>query len=157
VGTSGLEGLISKEKMESHPILAYNDYRNLLASCQIALLPLQKGEPQACKTPIKWMEAAVESVAVVAGPELYGPYLENGRYGLTAQSLNEIVPLARLLANSSQLREDIVRRSRVRVQDFALEKLLPWRITLYRNLLRLSKTLDRSLDQRFPLKNGLIS
>ena len=58
------------------------------------------GEPQACKTPIKWLEAAAESVAVVAGPELYEPWLQKGRYGLFAKELSGMVPLARQLLNS---------------------------------------------------------
>ena len=73
VGTSGLEGLLPSERVESHPPLSYDAYRQLLSSCHIAMLPLQYGEPQSCKTPIKWLEAAAESVAVVAGPSFMVP------------------------------------------------------------------------------------
>ena len=101
VGSTGLEGLLPSERVESHQALPYSAYRQLLASCQLAILPLQCGEPQSCKTPIKWLEAAAESVAVVAGPELYGPWLEHSRYGLTASSLAEIIPLARQLGGTA--------------------------------------------------------
>ena len=92
VGSSGLEGLLPFHRTEQHPHLSYDAYRKLLRSCQVALLPLQSGEPQACKTPIKWLEASAESVAVVAGPELYGSWLEQGKYGLWAQDLSMMVP-----------------------------------------------------------------
>ena len=50
------------------------------------------------------VEAAAESVAVVAGPELYGPWIEHSRYGLYADSLADMVPLARQLVERPQQR-----------------------------------------------------
>ena len=131
--------------MESHQALPYSAYRQLLASCQLALLPLQCGEPQSCKTPIKWLEAAAESVAVVAGPELYGPWLEHSRYGLTANSLDEIIPLARQLVEQPHQRQEIVARAHAHAQQFRLETLLPWRMALYRHLDRIAGTLEQAL------------
>ena len=150
VGSSGLEGLLPSERVESHQPLAYSSYRQLLASCQLALLPLQCGEPQSCKTPIKWLEAAAESVAVVAGPELYGPWLEHSRYGLSANSLTEIVPLARQLVDQPQQRREMVARAHARAHEFRLEALLPWRMALYCHLDRIAGTLEHALEQRYP-------
>ncbi|QNI46820.1 hypothetical protein [Synechococcus sp. A15-60] len=155
VGPSGLEGLLPPERLESHAPLAYPDYRELLASCQVALLPLQCGEPQACKTPIKWLEAAAESVAVVAGPELYKPWLEQGRYGLFASELSAMVPLARQLVEHPQQRMELVERAHARSHDFQLERLLPWRMALYRHLNRLAQPLERALGRRFPIRQGV--
>lgn len=152
VGASGLEGLLPPERMERHPPLAYTAYRQLLASCQVALLPLQCGEPQACKTPIKWLEAAAESVAVVAGPELYGPWLEQGRYGLLATDLSMMVPLARQLLMQPEQRMEMVSRAHARAHDFQLEIVLPWRKALYRHLNRLADPLEYSLQRRFPIQ-----
>ena len=153
VGTSGLEGLLPSERVESHPPLSYDAYRQLLSSCHIAMLPLQYGEPQSCKTPIKWLEAAAESVAVVAGPELYGPWIEHSRYGLYADSLADMVPLARQLVERPQQRLEMVSRAHARAQDFRLETLLPWRMALYRHLDRISGTLEHGLQQRYPNEN----
>ena len=149
VGNSGLEGLLPSHRIEIHPPLPYSAYRKILSSCQVALLPLQLGEPQSCKTPIKWLEASVESVAVVGGPELYGPWLEDGRYGLYARSLDELVPLARQLINQPLLRQKIITNAYKRTKDFHLERLLCWRIELYRYLDRISASLDISLQRRF--------
>ena len=149
VGSTGLEAS-SSERVESHQALPYSAYRQLLASCQLALLPLQCGEPQSCKTPIKWLEAAAESVAVVAGPELYGPWLEHSRYGLTAYSLDEIIPLARQLVEQPHQRQEIVARAHAHAQQFRLETLLPWRMALYRHLDRIAGTLEQALEKRYP-------
>ena len=154
VGSSGLDGLLPAEKIECHPPLPYIAYRRLLASCQVALLPLQRGEPQSCKTPIKWLEAAAESVAVVAGPELYGPWLEQGRYGLFAHSLAEIVPFARQLVEQPQQRLAMVVRSHARAQEFRLDAIQPWRMALYRHLDRIAGALEQSLNQRYPIRLG---
>ena len=134
----------------------YPAYRQLLASCQVALLPLQSGEPQACKTPIKWLEAAAESVAVVAGPELYGPWVAQGRYGLFASELSAMVPLARLLVEQPSQRMEMVTRAHARVHDFQLESLLPWRMELYGHLNRLAGSLERVLERSFPIKQGVL-
>ena len=156
VGETGLEGLLPLERIERHPALPYTAYRQLLASCQVALLPLQCGEPQACKTPIKWLEAAAESVAVVAGPELYGPWLEQGRYGLLATDLSAMVPLARQLVMQPHKRMQMVARAHARAHDFELENLLPWRMELYRHLNRLSGPLQYSLEGRFPIQQRVL-
>ena len=150
VGKSGLEGIISTNRIEAHQPLPYSVYRKLLSSCQVALLPLQLGEPQACKTPIKWIEAAAESVAVIGGPELYAPWFENGRFGLWAKTLDSIVPLARTLLSHPEKRLAMIHRAHERAYEFQLEKILPWRFSLYQHLFRMQGILDRSLSERFP-------
>ena len=152
VAASALDGLLPPEQIETHPPLDYSAYRQLLASCQVALLPLQCGEPQACKTPIKWLEAAAESVAVVAGPELYGPWLDQGRYGLFASDLSAMVPLARQLVEQPQQRMELVKRAHARAHDFQLESLLPWRVALYHHLNRMAEPLETALGRRFPIR-----
>lgn len=154
VGPSGVEGVVPTERLEPHPPLAYNAYRRLLASCDVALLPLRQGEPQACKTPIKWMEAAAESVAVVAGPELYGPWMEQGRYGLWAERLDAMVPLARQLMAEPAWRHALVARAHARMAAFELSALLPWRMALYHHLDRFAEGLEQRLQQRYPVGGG---
>jgi len=150
VGPSGLEGLLPAGQLEPHPALPYGAYRQVLASCQIALLPLEAGEPQACKTAIKWLEAAAESTAVVAGPELYGPWLAGNRCGLWARSIAEVVPLAQQLAARSELRQQVVRAAHQACQAHGLERQLAWREELYGHLWRQRVALDRQLLQRWP-------
>ena len=137
-------------QIEQHPLLAYERYRQLLASCHIALLPLQEGIPQACKTPIKWLEAAAESTVVVAGPELYGPWLANDRLGLWAADGPDLVAVARRLAANPGLRSTIAASAHQAIQAHGLMQQSQWRGALYRHLWRVRGALDQRLLQRFP-------
>jgi len=58
--------LIKKAKARFHPFLPYHEYRALLRSCDIALLPLEPGRFNECKSDLKFLECAAEGVAVLA-------------------------------------------------------------------------------------------
>ena len=149
-GPTGIAGALPEERVQQHALLNYTDYRKLLASCQLALLPLQRGEPQACKTPIKWLEAAAESCVVIAGPELYGPWLAEDQYGMWANAIKEVVPLARALARDPVLRQRLASEAHRQSRHHDLGQLIRWRGELYRHVWRLSSCLDRHLVQRWP-------
>jgi 2-polyprenyl-3-methyl-5-hydroxy-6-metoxy-1,4-benzoquinol methylase len=55
-----------------HPFLPYDQYRGILRSCDIALLPLEPGPFNECKSDLKFLECAAEGVAVLAGKTVYG-------------------------------------------------------------------------------------
>lgn len=139
-------------RCEDHPLLAYEDYRQLLSSCQIALLPLNPGLPQRCKTVIKWAEAAAESVAVVAGPELYTSVAKNQQGESTCQiatNASEIVAMARTLANQDQTRiKQVVAAHRWVQRDWNLEQMLGTRLALYQQLWHRRRQVDQRLSQR---------
>ena len=149
-GPTGLEDQLPYARVEQHSLLDYPIYRQLLASCQLALLPLSYGEAQACKTPIKWMEAAAESTVVVAGPELYRPWLNCRQNGLWVPSTDQVVPAARQLAADPELRQRLVRQAHRAVQRHALAEQLTWRQELYRHVWRLRSVLDKQLLNRWP-------
>ena len=149
-GPTGLENHLPAERLERHPLLGYANYRQVLASCQLALLPLQRGLPQACKTPIKWLEAAAESTAVVAGPELYGPWLAGGSQGVWAESPAQVVVAARQLAADPERRRRLVQSAHGAAQRHGLAQQLLWREELYQHLWRLRSTLDQQLLLRWP-------
>lgn len=150
VGPTGLDELLPHDRVERHELLPYNDYRKLLASCELALLPLQRSAEAACKTPIKWLEAAAESTVVVAGPELYQPWLAGNQNGLWASGVDQVVPLARQLASQPAWRRQLAIHSHAAAQAHALERQLVWRQELYRQLWRLRRRLDRRLLERWP-------
>ena len=89
-------------------------------------------------------------MAVVAGPELYGPWLGEKHYGLYARDLDAVVPLARQLAADPAWRQRIVARAHARVAQLQLDSQIGWRMELYRHLWRLRGVLDRQLLQRYP-------
>ena len=149
-GPSGLNLRVASAQLEQHPLQPYNAYRRLLASCHIALLPLQNGQPQACKTPIKWLEAAAESTVVVGGPELYRPWLQNERYGLWSEDGPQMIAAARRLEVDGELRIAMAQRAHGAIQAHALPLQSQWRAELYRHLWRLRHALDAQLVQRHP-------
>mgnify|MGYP006282971421 CR=1 FL=1 len=149
-GPTGLEGQVPAQRLERHPLLPYADYRRVLASCQLALLPLQRGVPQACKTPIKWLEAAAEGTAVVAGPELYAPWLAANSRGVWAASPEQVVQEAQRLAADLPRRQALVAQAHSAALAHSLPLQLAWRAELYRHLWRLRNHLDAQLLQQWP-------
>ena len=103
IGEENLVKVIPKDQIESYPVLPYWQYRQVLRSCHLALLPLDLSFANNCKTTIKWQECAAESVAVIGGPGLYSRILSKSD-GIWANGLDEIVPMAQLLANNKGLR-----------------------------------------------------
>lgn len=149
-GPTGLEGQLPAGQIEHHSLLPYDAYRQVLASCHLALLPLQRGEAQACKTPIKWLEGAAESTVVVAGPELYAPWLGHNRNGRWAHSVDQVVPLARELASNPAWRQRLAAEAHAAAQAHALQHQLVWRQELYRHLWRVRDALDGHLVRQWP-------
>ena len=144
--------LMPHMKVEQHPFLAYARYRQVLASCHIALLPLKKRRAQRCKTVIKWAEAAAESVAVVAGPELYNSVGHDASGDRTcAIGTNAITTMAltRQLATDRDARKKQVMAAHQWVgQEWSLDRLLGERLGAYRNLWVRRQQLDQRLLDR---------
>ena len=140
--------LMPAAQMELHPRLDYTRYRAVLRSCQIALLPLAPGVANGCKTPIKLLECAAESVAAVCGPELYGRYAPQG-VATVVNNLKAVVPMAQALAEHPQRRFRQVRAAHAWVADqWQLAKVLPNRLWLYEQVWRRRHQLDQRLVAR---------
>ena len=162
VGDSDLANKIARpNQIERYPLLSYTKYRDVLRTCQIALLPLKKGNAERCKTVIKWAEAAAESVAVVAGPELY-PTIQSNSLGDTTccigKDIEDIVTKARELSLKREQRIKQVRSAYKWVeQEWALNKLLPHRLALYNSLWQRRQKLDSLLITRLSGKAPLLT
>ena len=140
--------------------LSYETYREMMRRCHIGLLPLSKSLKNSCKTPIKMMECAAESVAAVGGPELYGSITIRG-LGILAQSPEDVVKEARKLAEDPIRRRCIVRKAHNWVeQELNLEKNLKHRLWLYKKLWEKRQEVDQIARERLKgtinaLPNGL--
>ena len=149
------------DQLEHHPLLSYQDYRKVLRSCHLALLPLQKGEPERCKTVIKWAEAAAESVAVIAGPELYPSVKTNSLGEFTccvAKDINDVITKARQLSSNRQKRVKQVTSAHKWIeQEWRLDRQLPQRLSLYESLWKRREKLDELLVKRLVLQAPLLS
>jgi hypothetical protein len=139
---------IPAAQLEFHPLLDYAQYRAVLRSCQIALLPLAPGVANGCKTPIKLLECGAESVAVVCGPELYGRFAPPG-VAAVAPNLEAVVAMARGLAGDLQQRLRQVRQAHAWVTDqWQLAPAISMRLWLYQQVWRRRKQLDQRLVER---------
>ena len=122
-----------------------------MRSCHIALLPLENNLPNNCKTEIKWMEAASESVAAIGGPGLYNKVFNQNQNGIYCLELDELIPKAKYLKENIRERINIIESShREVVVNSNLRKKLPDRIRLYEKIWEQRVALDQNLLQRFP-------
>jgi len=160
IGDSELNKLLQGQAIEYHPLLQYFDYRKTLSSCQIALLPLNYGTANRCKTVIKWIEAAAESVAVVAGPELYNNVEMGHKASKTcsiARNLKDTIPLARKLWLDLGKRKAMVINSHDWVQkQWQLSQQIPQRLDLYHKIWKRRSLLDKKLIQSLGAKAPIL-
>jgi hypothetical protein len=139
---------IPPNQLEYHPSLGYAEYRAVLRSCQIALLPLARGVANGCKTPVKLLECGAESVAVVCGPELYGRYAPS-EVAQMAASLEAVVPMAQTLARDLEQRLQQVSNAHAWVsRQWRLRDDLPSRLWLYGQIWKRRQQLDQRLVER---------
>jgi hypothetical protein len=148
VGDHQLATHVAGARVRSYGRLSYPRYRDLLRSCHIALLPLQENPANACKTPIKWLECAADSVAVIAGPELYGQVLRGEHEGLV-DGLDAVVPRARLLAQNLAIRcQQVIAAHGQITNQWGLQQHVPYRHWLYQQFWRRRQLVDGVTVQR---------
>lgn len=162
LGDRELASALPQERIRFAPLLTYRSYRQTMRQCQLALLPLSRSLANSCKTPIKLMECAAESVATVSGPELYASQAIRG-LSVLAKSPEQVVMLARRLSNERTARENLVATAHHWVQnEMALQIHLPQRLWLYQMLWRKRQAIDlltqrRLADSSLALTGEMIS
>jgi len=148
VADHDLAAKLPANQRDYHQILDYQNYRKLLRSCHIALLPLAPSTANACKTPIKLLECAAESVATVCGPELYGRSAPAG-VATVVDALEAIVPAAQALAEGLQRRQRQVEQAQRWVEThWDLDHGQAARVWLYEQLWTRRHQLDQRLVAR---------
>lgn len=151
IGDKELARYLPSSSILEYPILKYKEYRELMRSCHISLLPLENSLPNNCKTPIKWMESAAESVAVIAGPGLYKEVIGKNTNGIYCNRIEDIVPKAKILQKDLKARLNIITSAHYNVLNHAnLRCLLPSRIKLYESIWEERLKLDKLLIERLP-------
>jgi hypothetical protein len=71
------------------PMLSYTNYLDLLATADIAVLPVVGHEFEMYKSPLKFLECASRGAACVASPALYAAVIRDGETGIIARSAEE--------------------------------------------------------------------
>ncbi len=144
------------------PFCEYAEYRRVLRSCDIALLPLEPSRHNRHKSDLKFIECAAEGVTMLAGSTVYGPAIVyetsipfEGAFvaarGLIYESAKEFENLLKELIRYSGQRQQIARNAYAYIRDRRLlsqhyRKRHEW----YVDLLKRKPELDRSLFERVP-------
>ena len=133
------------------PLLSYKDYLDLLASSDIAVLPIVGHEAETYKSPIKFLECASRGAVCVASPTLYADVIRDGETGIIARTPEEWTrSLQRLVADPAE-RGRLAEAAWHDVRDRHLISMqVPSREAWYRELCENRAKLTRALLERHP-------
>ena len=138
-------------QIEFHTLSAYEKYRSLLRGCHMALLPLSKSDANECKTPIKWIEAAAESVLCIGGPELYSSSFSANERGILVEEGHSIALVAEHIWEDRETRCRMVSTAHEWVRKHHnLTLACLHRLWMYKHLWRLRAKIDKGLLLRHP-------
>jgi SAM-dependent methyltransferase len=141
---------------EFQPFVPYDQYMLLLRSCDIALLPLEPGETNECKSDIKFLECAANGVTVLASETVYAKVLDALFAGYTYRDPMTFEASLITLLGDPKLRQAFARDAYAYVRDRRLlgqhyRKQYAW----YQSLLADRERLHAELLERVPsLKGG---
>lgn len=160
---------LNTDNKEFHSFCEYTKYRELLRSCDIALLPLEDTPFNQCKSDIKFLECAAEGVAVLAGRTVYfdsmfsrpptsmgmfydSRFCKGGKfYNSLGDGIDEFEMALRHLIDETEWRQKYVECAYAYVKN---ERLLSQhyheRYMWYQNLIHSKQALDRQLLERVP-------
>ena len=96
---------------EFYPFCAYDQYLEILASCDIGLLPLNDNQINQMKSDLKFLECASSGVAVLASPTVYKNPIIDGETGLIYYSLSDFAKKFIKLIINKNLRERIINQA----------------------------------------------
>lgn len=145
-----------------HPFLPYEDYRAVLRSCDIALLPLEPGEFNECKSDLKFLECAAEGVCALAGKTVYSEAMQRAcpihfslLPGVRYDSPLSFETSLRYLIQDADRRHEHAETAYAYVRDYRmLSQHFRHRLAWYRNLLGQKSELTRQLLTRAPVLAG---
>ena len=87
------------------PLCDYPRYKALMASCEIAFLPLADTRFNRMKSDLKWVEASGHGLVCIASPVVYGSSIRHGETGFIAATPDEFAAALRvILADPAQAR-----------------------------------------------------
>lgn len=145
---------IETRKKRFHPFLEYPAYRRLLATCDIAILPLADSPIDRCKSDVKAIECFAEGVAVLASDVVYRPVCDasgRGILGWHYRTPEDFEHYLRRLIREPGIRVSLTENAHRYV---AARRMLKdhYRAThdLYRSLLARKAELDAALLARCP-------
>ncbi|MGG5818458.1 methyltransferase domain-containing protein [Falsiroseomonas sp. HW251] len=134
-----------------HPLLPYLRYRELMARCEIAFLPLADTRFNSFKSDLKFVEAGAHRLACLASPVVYAGTIRDGANGRIVRTAEEFAAALRaLLADpAGALAMGEAARGWVR-ENRMMAHQVPARTAWYRSLWERRAELDAALLRRAP-------
>jgi glycosyltransferase involved in cell wall biosynthesis len=131
------------------PLCDHDAYLDLLAHCDISLMPLSEGGFNRAKSDLKFIEAGACRVAALASDIVYGETIEDGRTGLLFRDAAELQTKLLRLATMPELARDLGDAARDYVaQHRMLAYQVAPRIAWYRSLWARREALTAALEER---------
>jgi hypothetical protein len=96
---------------EFHDWMDYRAYRDLMRTCDIAILPMGDSKQDRCKSEIKLLECAAEGVVAIASPTVYGDFITHGQNGFIFKDAAQLVGILIKTASDRDLRLDVAERA----------------------------------------------
>jgi|LauGreSBDMM110SN_4_FD.fasta_scaffold11552_3 2-polyprenyl-3-methyl-5-hydroxy-6-metoxy-1,4-benzoquinol methylase len=131
------------------PTLGIEKYIEVLANCDIALLPLNDTPFNRSKSDIKLIECASAQVAVICSEAVYAIKSEHQAFVLFAKTQNEWRDAITRLAQNKALRQENVAKALAYVKARRMHsQQAPQRIAFYANLVRNRNMLEQQRQNR---------
>lgn len=139
---------------EFEPFCSYERYKEILYSCDIALLPLNDNPVNPMKSDLKFVESAGYGAAVLASPTVYEKFIVEGETGLIYRSVDEFEAKLRELIKNTNLRHKLaanaynwVRENRLLCQHYRQRR--DWYLQMRDRLPRLNEELRSRVPELF--------
>ena len=134
-----------------HPLLPYPAYRALMASCEIAFMPLADTPFNGFKSDLKFVEAGAHGLACLASPVVYAATIRDGETGMVVRDPADFgAALRALLANPGRAQAMGAAARRWVRENRMLASQTPRRLAWYRSLWERRAALDAALLARAP-------
>lgn len=139
---------------EFYPFCSYDKYLEILASCNLALLPLKENQINQMKSDLKFVECAGNGVTVIASPTVYQNSIIDGETGLIYDSLEDFAAKLRLLISDRKIRQKLainaynwVKNNRLLCQHYRQRR--DWYLQMRDQLPRLNQELRNRVPEMF--------
>jgi glycosyltransferase involved in cell wall biosynthesis len=131
------------------PTQSIEKYTELLASCDIALLPLNDTPFNNCKSDIKLIECAAAQVAVICSETVYNVKPEHKNFVVFASTPEDWREAIRLLVRDNGFRNSNIENAFSYVKSFRMHsQQVTSRLSFYSSLIRNKIILEQQRQQR---------
>jgi len=132
-----------------HPLVSFEQYQQLLSSCDLALLPLRDTEFNRCKSDLKFIECCAAGVIPVCSRVVYGEEEDHLAIGVFPDSVDAwgkaieaLITDSKVLQHKKKLARDYVVTKRLHAQGVSERE------TWYRSLLSQRVELEKNRQSR---------